>query len=436
MLNFLGHEKEIVRYQSFLNIRIMAQLYPYPFLDLTFKGVYFTLVQNANTFTPSNFGVIDFLKNAVVELCTIDFKTSYQHAFIYIRELAITLRKALEPKKLAYVACYNWRYINSLDAWVRAVSQFPREGELKDLLYPLTQIVMGVIQAHKHPKHFSIILKCLEMLNRLARDTRKHCPEEFRHPMVIPIMPFVLDLLEIREVHHTPRNMSSIPIDFEFKLKTRTQTIKTKEFNQRSIEEIIFVILDHMALHSRSTAFPEISFPAQHYLKNYLKRHAKTLHAAHIKRISNLIKKIRESSDYIMLKRSQVEFTPLTLDVAKEQKFLAANDITPLEKMFQEEKENHDREIIDRIKSRVGENEEKQKDIDSDDDEDEELEAKKTKKKGNKRLRDDDDDDETQLRTEQPAKKRVKADDTPQLKKKLKPSKTADTVKALSLDDF
>jgi nucleolar complex protein 2 len=412
----------------------MAQLYPYPFLDLTFKGVYFTLVQNANIYTPSNFGVIDFLKNAVVELCRIDFKTSYQHAFIYIRELAITLRKALEPKKLAYVACYNWRFINTLDTWVRAVSQFPNEGELKELLYPLTHIVQGVMQAHKHAKHFSIMFKCLEMLNRLARDTYKTTADTFGNPTVIPVMPFILDLLETREIYHTPRNIASMPIDFEFKLKTRTQTIKTKEFNQRSVDEIIFIMLDHFALHSRSPAFPEMSFPATHYLKNFLKKHSKTLHAAQIKRISALVKKIRESAEFIMQKRSQVEFTPLNMEKSKG-KWLDANETTPLEKMYQEELEVHNRAVLDRIKSKV-EGEKKQneeEDVDSDDEQDdEEEETPVVAKKGNKRLRDEDD-------SEEPAKKKVKpAKKAPVVvpKTKLKPSKTADTVKALSLDDF
>jgi nucleolar complex protein 2 len=43
-------------------------------------------------------GNVNFMMNGVVELYALDFAVGYQHAFVYIRELAVALRKALQQK--------------------------------------------------------------------------------------------------------------------------------------------------------------------------------------------------------------------------------------------------------------------------------------------------------------------------------------------------
>jgi nucleolar complex protein 2 len=77
----------------------MAKILPYPFYDLCLKGVYFTLIKNCSDNLPKNFESLDFLKNCLVEIYGIEFVQSYQHAFIYIRQLAVTLRRGLESEK-------------------------------------------------------------------------------------------------------------------------------------------------------------------------------------------------------------------------------------------------------------------------------------------------------------------------------------------------
>ncbi|KAL0489033.1 nucleolar complex protein 2 [Acrasis kona] len=426
MLNCLNNEKEIIRYQSFVNIRIMAQLYPYPFVDLTLKGAYFTLVQNAHLYNPSNYAIIDFLKNTVVELCRVDFKTSYQHAFVYIRELAIKLRRALEPKKQSYVECYNWKFMSSLDTWVRAVGQYPGENEFKDLIYPLIQIVLGTIQVHKQAKHFSVIIKCLDMLNTLARSIGH---------LYIPIMPVALDLLESPQIYSVPKHMSNVPVDFEFKLSTKKQQIQTKEFNSRVMDDLIFVIYDHLSLHSRSIAFPEISFPAQHYLKKYANVHSKSLHASQQKKIVTLLNRIKESCEFCMSKRSTSDsITPSTMsnDLSKVRNFLDESVETPLEKYYKSEKQERDVALVQRIESRVQSESKKNEEIDSDDDEEEEEGG-------------DDEEEEEEMvskkksKKDQVGKKRERVEEEEEEKepvKKVKKSKKSDTVKPFSMDEF
>jgi nucleolar complex protein 2 len=48
---------------------------------------------------------IRFLSNCVIELLGVDLPTAYQHAFIFIRQLAMILRDALDTKTKVLFIC-------------------------------------------------------------------------------------------------------------------------------------------------------------------------------------------------------------------------------------------------------------------------------------------------------------------------------------------
>jgi nucleolar complex protein 2 len=56
---------------------------------------------------------------AVVEIYRLDPTESYQHAFVYIRQLAIHLRGAIVTKKKeSFAQVYNWQFLSSLKVLV------------------------------------------------------------------------------------------------------------------------------------------------------------------------------------------------------------------------------------------------------------------------------------------------------------------------------
>ncbi|WJX67434.1 Nucleolar Complex 2 protein [Trifolium repens] len=81
----------------------------------------------------------------VNELLGVDLPTAYQHAFTFIRQLAMILRDALDTKtKEAFRKVYEWKFINSLELWTDAVRAYSSQSDFKHLAYPLTQIISGV----------------------------------------------------------------------------------------------------------------------------------------------------------------------------------------------------------------------------------------------------------------------------------------------------
>lgn len=99
--------------------------------------------------------MINFMRNCVVEIYGLNFQSSYQHAFVYIRQLAIHLRNGIIAKtKDSQASVYNWQFIHSLRAWTSILSTYCEknnelelgENPLKPLVYPLVQIILGTIR--------------------------------------------------------------------------------------------------------------------------------------------------------------------------------------------------------------------------------------------------------------------------------------------------
>jgi len=72
--------------------------------------------------------------NCLVELYSLDVDSSYQHAFIYIRQLALHLRAAITKKtKESFQQIYAWQYFNCLRVWSAVIANNPETHELREV---------------------------------------------------------------------------------------------------------------------------------------------------------------------------------------------------------------------------------------------------------------------------------------------------------------
>lgn len=125
------------------------------------QNTYMTLVRSCKSTSSHTLPAINLMKNSASELFCADHAASYQHAFGYIRQLAIHLRTSMKTKtKEAYKQVYNWQYVHCVDFWAiivaRACSKETllerggQESELKPLIYPLVQVALGAVRYMQH----------------------------------------------------------------------------------------------------------------------------------------------------------------------------------------------------------------------------------------------------------------------------------------------
>jgi nucleolar complex protein 2 len=371
MLDFMGHERESIRFSAFLIVHRMATLYPFPFVSTCIKGVYFSLIEKSTTYVAQTHAVVEFLKNCVVELCGIDLAVSYKYAFVSLRELAIQLREAYETTKQAYLKCYNWTFLNCLHVWVRVLCTYQKQDELRDLVYPLVQIVIGCITVNTSIKYFNVRLKCVAMLHELMNN--------IKNPTIyIPVLPHLLAILNSDIGQRTFKKNTTENIDLDFKLRMLTSLSTTSMYQRHILESTLFYIIEFFAFNSRSIAFPELAFPAERFLRDYYQ--TSDISVEFKKKVKLLIKDLEKHSAFILEKRSKVNFSPL--DIEQSRNFLNKEQEpqpTIMEKVYEFHKSIRDKEILGRIHARVGDDmqlENLDDDVESDPEEEAPVEKK------------------------------------------------------------
>lgn len=137
------------RVSAFLALRKLAT-FSTTLLTLVMKKTYLSFVNIAANTNTHTWTQINFARDCVAELYSLNAMAAYQHAFVYIRQLAVTLRTAITTRtKDAYKAVYNWQFVHCLRLWSKVLSSHPAavakgsKSPLADLVYPFTQITLG-----------------------------------------------------------------------------------------------------------------------------------------------------------------------------------------------------------------------------------------------------------------------------------------------------
>ncbi|RYG48892.1 hypothetical protein EON67_07170 [archaeon] len=250
---------------AFMRLRQAAVALPYPTLDTVLKGAYLTFVRNAKFVSASNASDVLLMANCVAELYGLDDTAAYQHAFVYLRQLALHLRSALVTKsKEALQAVYSWQYINCLRVWTNVLCRFGGDTErpLFQLLFPHVQLCLGVARLIPTPRFMPLRLHVLAQLTELSWSTGVY----------IPVLPLLLDMLRTPVLTQKAHEAAgSAPPALSTVIKLSKSALVSKATQDALVNRLFDIILDAAKSQYASVAFPEFITPVLAQLRAFIK---------------------------------------------------------------------------------------------------------------------------------------------------------------------
>ncbi|XP_013182876.2 nucleolar complex protein 2 homolog isoform X2 [Amyelois transitella] len=296
LIVFWSTGEETVRVLAFLCILRITRNQQATLLDKVLKTMYMTYVKNCKFVSPSTWPGINFMRRSLVEMFTLDLNVSYQHVFLYIRQLAIHLRNAIVVQKIeSRQAVYNWQFINSLHLWADLLAATSNKSQLQPLTYPLVMVITNTIKLVPTHQYYPLRFHCVEILINLSKETNTF----------IPILPFLVEVLTTYDFNKKHKKVSMKPLDFSCILRCAKSQLMENGFKDSVIERVYALLLEYTASISHTICFPDVMLLAVIKLKQFQKTCSV---ANYTKKLRQLLEKMEENSKFIEIERSKVSF--------------------------------------------------------------------------------------------------------------------------------
>ncbi|CAM9113556.1 unnamed protein product, partial [Ectocarpus fasciculatus] len=250
------------RGHCFLRIRQLCIVLPGVMPEECFKSIYMTFARNCKTYSELTEPSIVFMAQCITELYKLDPVLAYQQGFLYIRQLALHLRAAYVKKTTETTRqVLNWQYLNCLRLWTRVVCSMPGPEELGPLVFPLAQVMQGVLSVAASAVYLPLRFHVISSLQQLAANGE----------VFIPLAPKLREVFELSEILSSPKPSTEVAPRFQFLVKIPADDVVKPAVRDCIIEETIYLLRQEAEIYRYHVAVPEYLYLTTRKIRQFCK---------------------------------------------------------------------------------------------------------------------------------------------------------------------
>ena len=122
--------------------------------------------------------------------------------------------------RMPLLSCPRMQTINCLELWAKLLAAKADEPELRPLIYPVTQLLLGAARLVPAPAYFPLRLRCARALNRLGEATGTF----------IPVAPILLEVLQWSDLRRSPKPGPGQQPDVLLQLRVTKASMRSAQY--------------------------------------------------------------------------------------------------------------------------------------------------------------------------------------------------------------
>ncbi|EIE78711.1 hypothetical protein RO3G_03416 [Rhizopus delemar RA 99-880] len=222
------------------------------------KGVYLVFANRATKLNETSLSVIQQMLEEVADLYTVDPQLSFEHAHVYVSQLADHLKKAKKEQTVeSFKKIYTWQYISCLDFWASVISTTcdPSTGEtspMQAVVHPLVELCLHTIRLNAVPQFLPLRIHLIRTLTGLMDSTGYY----------IPLASFLFEAMANDALKGKTEPVDLPEFEWDLYLKTPKAYLASKMYQDAVYNVTYDSLVDFYACLGLSIAFPELAIPA------------------------------------------------------------------------------------------------------------------------------------------------------------------------------
>lgn len=183
---------------------------------------------------------------------------------MYVRQLALHLRTAvLKKTPEATKQVLTWQFLNCLRLWTRLLCAMPAEEDLGPLVFPLSQILFGVITASPSSVYTPLHLHIVSCLQQLAAHSKTF----------IPTASLLTSILESHEIQNSTLTPSTeAPPNLQYGVRLPAGSLTKAPVRETVVQATVNLLRYEADIYRYHVGVPEYLYTTTRKLKAFVKK--------------------------------------------------------------------------------------------------------------------------------------------------------------------